>query len=55
MIRARLFYTQGDYGLFQCSQPCHAATYENEETVRKMVEAQGYVIGEKGELLLRRA
>ena len=50
--KARLFYTQGDYGLFQCSQPCHAATYENEETVRKMVEAQGYVIGEKGELLL---
>ena len=20
----RIFYTQGDYGLFQCSEPCHA-------------------------------
>lgn len=25
----RLFYTQGDYGLFQCSEPCHNATYDN--------------------------
>lgn len=36
----RLFYTQGDYGLWQCSKPCHAKTYENEETVRKMVSEQ---------------
>ena len=50
--KERLFYTQGDYGLFQCSRPCHLDTYDNEETVRKMVEAQGYVIGEKGELIL---
>jgi NAD-dependent SIR2 family protein deacetylase len=35
----RLFYTQGDYGLFQCSKPCHAATYDNEEQVRAMVAA----------------
>lgn len=48
----RLFYTQGDYGLFQCSKPCHAATYENEDTIRKMVQAQGYVIGENGVLIL---
>ena len=48
----RLFYTQGDYGLFQCSEPCHVATYENENTIRKMVEAQGYVIDENGVLLL---
>lgn len=48
----RLFYTQGDYGLFQCSKPCHAATYENEDTIRKMVRAQGYVIGENGVLIL---
>lgn len=26
----RLFYTQGDYGLFQCSEPCHVKTYDNE-------------------------
>lgn len=48
----RLFYTQGDYGLFQCSDPCHQETYDNEDIIRKMIEAQGYVIGEKGELCL---
>ena len=48
----RLFYTQGDYGLFQCSEPCHKITYENEGTIRKMVEAQGYVIDENGMLVL---
>lgn len=36
----RLFYTQGDYGLFQCSEPCHDKTYDNEETVRAMLEQQ---------------
>lgn len=38
--RSRLFYTQGDYGLFQCSEPCHNATYDNELTVHRMVEEQ---------------
>lgn len=38
--KSRLFYTQGDYGLFQCSVPCHNSTYDNEETIRKMVEEQ---------------
>ena len=38
--KARLFYTQGDYGLWQCSVPCHRRTYDNEETVLKMVEEQ---------------
>ena len=38
--KKRLFYTQGDYGLFQCSAPCHDKTYENEEIVRRMVEEQ---------------
>lgn len=50
--RHRIFYTQGDYGLFQCSVPCHQATYDNEEVIKKMVEAQGYVISEKGSLTL---
>ena len=36
----RLFYTQGDYGLFQCSKPCHQKTYDNEEIVRAMFEQQ---------------
>ncbi len=48
----RLFYTQGDYGLFQCSGPCHQETYENEEMIRQMVEAQGYVIAADGTLTL---
>lgn len=43
--KKRLFYTQGDYGLFQCSVPCHQKTYDNEELIRKMVEAQGFVVG----------
>ena len=38
--KERLFYTQGDYGLWQCSQPCHANTYDNYETVKLMVETQ---------------
>ena len=38
--KKRLFYTQGDYGLFQCSEPCHNETYENEDMVRAMVEQQ---------------
>lgn len=43
--KKRLFYTQGDYGLFQCSGPCHFKTYDNEPIIRKMIAAQGY--GEK--------
>ena len=50
--KKRLFYTQGDYGLFQCSEPCHSKTYENEETIRAMVLSQGWAIGENNELLL---
>ena len=36
----RLFYTQGDYGLWQCSKPCHNKTYDNETVVQQMVAAQ---------------
>lgn len=35
--KKRLFYTQGDYGLFQCSVPCHQKTYDNEAVIRQMV------------------
>ena len=38
--KRRLFYTQGDYGLFQCSKPCCQKTYDNEAVVRQMVERQ---------------
>ena len=46
----RLFYTQGDYGLWQCSVPCHNETYDNEATVRKMVAAQGFAFAKDGDL-----
>jgi len=46
----RLFYTQGDYGLWQCSVPCHEKTYDNEGTVRKMVLSQGFAIEADGAL-----
>ncbi len=38
--KKRLFYTQGDYGLWQCSKPCHNKTYDNEEAVRQMLNEQ---------------
>ena len=38
--KKRLFYTQGDYGLFQCSEPCCHKTFENEDIIRQMVERQ---------------
>ncbi|MDE7373260.1 MAG: Sir2 silent information regulator family NAD-dependent deacetylase, partial [Clostridia bacterium] len=38
--KERLFYTQGDYGLFQCSEPCHDKTYDNEDVIRRMVKEQ---------------
>ena len=50
--KSRLFYTQGDYGLFQCSRPCHIGTYDNCDLIREMVLAQGFRIDENGELLL---
>lgn len=40
--KKRLFYTQGDYGLFQCCVPCHKKTYNNEEIVKKMLISQGF-------------
>jgi len=38
--KSRLFYTQGDYGLWQCSKPCHNKTYDNEDVVRAMYAEQ---------------
>ena len=38
--KSRLFYTQGDYGLFQCSAPCCQKTWDNEEVIRRMAEEQ---------------
>ena len=38
--KKRLFYTQGDYGLFQCSEPCCQETFDNEMIIREMVKRQ---------------
>ena len=38
--KKRLFYTQGDYGLFQCSEPCCQETFENEAIICEMVKRQ---------------
>ena len=53
--KVRLFYTQGDFGLFQSSRPVGASagrTYDNEEQVRAMLTAQGFAFAEDGTLLL---
>ena len=38
--KKRLFYTQGDYGLFKCSEPCCQETWDNETVIREMVDRQ---------------
>ena len=38
--KERLFYTQGDYGLFQCGVPCTMETYDNEDAIREMYSRQ---------------
>ena len=46
--KARLFYTQGDYGLFQSTDPGDLRTYDNEEWVMTAMEAQGFVKNAEG-------
>ena len=46
--KARLFYTQGDYGLFQSVRTSNQKTYDNEEWVMKAMEAQGFLKDENG-------
>lgn len=50
----RIFYTQGDYGLLQCSEPCHRDTYDNEDVIHKMVEAQGFTVAENNDLIVEK-
>ncbi|MDD6023855.1 MAG: Sir2 silent information regulator family NAD-dependent deacetylase, partial [Oscillospiraceae bacterium] len=38
--KKRLFYTQGDYGLFQCSDPCCQETFDNRQLILEMVGQQ---------------
>lgn len=35
--KKRLFYMQGDYGLFQCSRPCRNVTYDNKDMIINMI------------------
>ena len=49
--KERIFSTQGDLGLLQCSRPCLPRIYENKSRVVKMVLSQGFSIGEEGELV----
>ena len=46
--KTRLFYTQGDYGLFQSVNPAIRKTYDNEEWVMKAMAAQGFVKDDSG-------
>ena len=46
--KKRLFYTQGDYGLFQSIDPRVRKTYDNEDWVMKAMEAQGFILDETG-------
>lgn len=46
--KSRLFYTQGDYGLFQTADGRNGKTYDNEEWVMKAMEAQGFVMDDSG-------
>ena len=48
--KKRLFYAQGDYGLFQCSVPCHQKTYDNQDMVRRMIESEGWLISRDNEI-----
>ena len=38
--KKRLFYTQGDYGLFQCSEPCCQETFDNKDSIIEMFKQQ---------------
>ena len=46
--KKRLFYTQGDYGLFQSINPRVRNTYDNEDWVMNAMEAQGFILDETG-------
>ena len=46
--KKRLFYTQGDYGLFQSTDPSDRKTYDNEEWVNQALEAEGFVKDQNG-------
>ena len=46
--KKRLFYTQGDYGLFQSTDPDDRNTDDNKNWIMRAMEAQGFVRNEEG-------
>lgn len=46
--KSRLFYMQGDYGLFQSVNPTNRKTYDNEAWVMQAMEAQGFERNKNG-------
>ena len=46
--KKRLFYTQGDYGLFQSVDPSNRRTFDNEAWVMQAMESQGFVKNTEG-------
>lgn len=52
--KKRLFYTQGDYGLFQCQAPCCQNTFDNQKLIYEMMDAQGYTLNNKKEYELKK-
>ena len=50
--KKRLFYTQGDYGLFQSVNPKIKKTFDNEKWVTEAMEAQGFIRDENGEFIV---
>ena len=50
--KKRLFYTQGDYGLFQSTNPKIRKTYDNEDWVMEAMEAQGFAKAGNGEFVM---
>lgn len=49
--KRRIFHSQGDFGHWQCSGPCHKRIYDNKGSIVKMLLAQGFSIGDDGKLL----
>ena len=48
----RMYYMQGDMGLFQCKKPCHFKNYDNYNIIKSMLLDQGFSFDEKGELIV---
>ena len=46
--KKRLFYTQGDYGLFQSTDPANRKTVDNKAWVMQAMEAQGFIKNAQG-------